>query len=62
MTFKEKLLTSDGPFQTLELFYEEVCRRAEHKMLITHNFNSMKEVLGELGLLPKLLKDQSKAD
>lgn len=55
-TFKEKLLLSDGPLTTLELFYEEVCKRAEERMLITHklegaHFASMKIVMRELGLL-----------
>lgn len=55
-SFTDKILLSERPLKALELFYEEVCKRAEQKMLITHklegaHYNAMKEILKELGIL-----------
>lgn len=58
VTLKEKLLgsvfDSSCQFSQIKIFYQEVCKRAEEKMLTSHklegmHYAAMREIMKELG-------------
>ena len=56
MDMRKKINISTGSSEALQIFYAEVCSRAEQKMLITGklegaHFAAMTELMKELGLL-----------